>query len=320
MTAPPSLTDLKSSVLCSVIAGEYMTPERVGKIAACIPAFNEEGTIAKVLVRASHHVDELVVVDDGSEDDTGAIAEKLGALVIRHRQNLGKGIALRDCFDWAKKNNVDVVVTLDADGQHDPNEIPSVVRPVLAGDADIAIGYRSSRPPGMTRPRRVAQKTLDALTGVKDSGALVDSQSGFRAYSKRAVASLEVSEWGMGVESEILLNAKKTGLKICQVPIHMEYAAETKRRNPLLHFTDVISTILKVELVKRPLRTVGIPGLLLLLVGALGWLDVLATYNSAQGFALGHALVSTIVFLTGILMTLVAILLFALRIAIQQTR
>jgi len=290
------------------------------KIIACVPAYDEERTIAKVLVRASHHVDGLVVVDDGSEDDTGAIAERLGALVIRHGQNLGKGIALRDCFDWAKKNDVDVVVTLDADGQHDPDEIPSLINPILAGEADIAIGCRSSRPPGMTSQRRVAQKTLDALTGVKESGALVDSQSGFRAYSKRAVTSLEVSEWGMGVESEMLLNAKKAGLSICQVPVHMEYGAEAKRRNPLVHFTDVISTIIKVELVRRPLRTVGIPGLLLLLVGMLGWLDVLATYNAAQGFALGHALISTIILLTGILVTLVAILLFALRIAIQQTR
>ena len=291
-----------------------------GKIVACVPAYNEEKTIAKVLVRASHHVDELVVVDDGSGDDTGAIAEKLGALVIRHGQNLGKGVALRDCFDWAKKNDVNVLVTLDADGQHDADEIPNLISPVLTGEADIAIGCRSSRPPGMTRQRRVAQKTLDALTGVKESGALVDSQSGFRAYSRRAVSNVEVSEWGLGVESEILLNAKKRGLKICQVPVHMEYGAESKGRNPIVHFTDVIFTIVKVELVRRPLRTMGAPGLLLLLVGVFGWLDVLATWNTAQGFALGHALVYTIILLTGILMTLVAILLFALRIGIQQAR
>lgn len=290
------------------------------KIVACLPAYNEEKTIAKVLVRASHHVGELVVVDDGSGDDTGAIAEKMGALVIRHGQNLGKGIALRDCFDWAKKNDVDVLVTLDADGQHDADEIPILISPVLAGEADIVIGYRSSRPPGMKRPRRFAQKTLDALTGVKESGALVDSQSGFRAYSKQAIASLEVSESGLGVESEILLNARKIGLKIHQVPVQMEYEAETERRNPVVHFTDVISAIAKVELVRRPLRTMGIPGLLLLLVGVLGWLDVFATWNTAQGFALGHAFISTIILLTGILMTLVAILLFALRIGIQQTR
>jgi hypothetical protein len=122
------------------------------------------------------------------------------------------------------------------------------------------------------------------------------------------------------VESEILLNAKKRGLKICQVPVHMEYGAESKGRNPIVHFTDVIFTIVKVELVRRPLRTIGAPGLLLLLVGVFGWLDVLATWNTAQGFALGHALVYTIILLTGILMTLVAILLFALRIAIQQAR
>jgi len=290
------------------------------KVVACIPAYNEEKTIAKVLVRASRHVDALVVVDDGSEDDTGAIAEKLGALVIRHDTNLGKGIALKDCFDWAKGKDFDALVTLDADGQHDPDEIPNLIGPVLAGEADILIGYRSSRPQGMTRQRRAAQKTLDALTGVREDGALVDSQSGFRAYSRRAVTSIEVSEWGLGVESEILMNAKKTGLKIHQVPVHMQYGAEGGHRNPLIHFTDVFSTILKVPLVRRPLRVMGIPGLILLVAGVFGWLDVLATYNAAQGFALGHALVYSVILLTGILMTIVAMLLFAVRMAIQQAR
>lgn len=295
-----------------------MTPKRGGKVIACIPAFNEERTIAKVLIRASHHVDGLIVIDDGSEDDTGAIAEKLGALVIRHGQNLGKGIALRDGFAWAKENNVAVLVTLDADGQHDPDEIPILISPVLGGEADITVGGRSVRPPGMTMQRRLAQKTLDSLVGVKEGSALVDSQSGFRAYSRRAVSSVEVSEWSMGAESEILIHAKKAGLVIHQVPVHMQYEIEGRRRNPVIQFTDVFSTIIKVSLVRRPLRVIGVPGLVLLVVGLFGWLDVLATYNAAQEFALGHALVYTAVLLTGILMTIVATLLFVVRILLQE--
>jgi glycosyltransferase involved in cell wall biosynthesis len=143
-----------------------MTTTRRVKVVACVPAYNEEKTIAKVLVRASRHVDELVVVDDGSEDDTGAIAEKFGAFVIRHSRNLGKGAALMDCFDWARKNDVGILVTIDADGQHDPNEIPTLISPVQAGKADIAIGCRSVRPQGMTARRRLAQKALDAAVGI----------------------------------------------------------------------------------------------------------------------------------------------------------
>ena len=297
-----------------------MTTGPKARVVACIPAYNEEKTIAKVLVRASPHVDELVVVDDCSEDDTGAIAERFGAHVIRHGQNLGKGIALRDCFDWAKKNDVDVLVTLDADGQHDPDEMSSLVSPGPAAEADITIGYRSSRPPGMTRQRRLAQKILDTLTGVKESGMLVDSQSGFRAYSKRAVASLQMSEWGMGVDSEILLNAKKIGLAIRQVPVRMKYGADANEQNAVVQFTDVIATIVMVALARRPLRILGIPGLLLLLVGLFGWLDVLATYNAARGFPLGHGTVYSVILLPAIMMTITAMLLFAVRMAIQQAR
>ena len=296
-----------------------MTARSKAKVVACIPAYNEEKMIAKVLVRASPHVDELVVVDDGSEDDTGAIAEKFGASVIRHSRNLGKGAALRDCFDWARKNDVDILVTIDADGQHDPNDIPTLISPVQAGEADLVIGYRSVRPQGMTARRRFAQKTLDAVVGVKDGNVLVDSQSGFRAYSRTAISSLTISEWGMGAESEIIMQASKLGLKIRQVPVRMTYDVEkTSPRNPLIHFVDIVATIVKFSLVRRPLRVLGVPGVLLLIIGVYGWLDVFATYNSAQGFALGHALVYTIVLLAGTFMTIAAMLLFVMRIMLQE--
>jgi glycosyltransferase involved in cell wall biosynthesis len=296
-----------------------MTTRSKAKVVACIPAYNEEKMIAKVLVRASPHVDELVVVDDGSEDDTGAIAEKFGASVIRHNRNLGKGAALRDCFDWARKNDVDILITVDADGQHDPNDIPTLICPVRAGEADIVIGYRLVRPQGMTARRRFAQKTLDAVVGIKDGNALMDSQSGFRAYSRTAISGLTISEWGMGAESEILLQASKLGLKIRQVPVQMTYDVQkTSPRNPIIHFTDIVSSLLKFSLVRRPLRAIGIPGVLLLIVGVYGWLDVFATYNSAQGFALGHALIYSIILLAGIFMTIAALLLFVMRIMLQE--
>jgi glycosyltransferase involved in cell wall biosynthesis len=293
----------------------------LGKVVACIAAYNEEDTIAKVLVRASRYVDSLVVVDDGSEDDTALIAEKLGAVVIRHTQNLGKGVALRDCFRFGKDSQVGVLVTLDADGQHDPDEIPRLIAPVQSGEADIVVGSRFEKPEGMTHVRRGAQKALDALVGVKEDDKMIDSQSGFRAYSKAAIVGLEITEWGMGAESEVLMNAKNTGLKIQQVPVHMRYeGARVSHRSPLVQFTDVVSTIAKVSLSRRPLRTMGVPGMVLLLVGLYGWLDVLLTFNLVHEFALGHALVYTIVLLSGIFTIIAGILLSALRMAIQQVR
>jgi len=109
---------------------------------ACIPAFNEEGRIGGVVVQVRKYVDRVVVCDDGSVDLTGAIAEGLGAVVIRHGRNLGKGAALRSAFLRARELGADVVVMLDADGQHDPEEIPELVEPILRGEADMVVGSR----------------------------------------------------------------------------------------------------------------------------------------------------------------------------------
>jgi len=156
------------------------------RIVAGIPALNEEATIAKVLIRANRHVDKVLVVDDGSSDDTGLIAENLGATVIRHKRNLGKGVALRGCLDWARDQGVEVLVTLDADGQHNPDEIPKLIDPILRGEADVSIGSRRLTG-GAPAYRRLGARFLDHATRVKSSDSVVDSQSGFRAYSRRAL-------------------------------------------------------------------------------------------------------------------------------------
>jgi glycosyltransferase involved in cell wall biosynthesis len=111
-------------------------------VVACIPAFNEERTIASVVVRALKYVDRVVVCDDGSGDLTGEIAEGLGAFVLRHDRNMGKGVAVRTAFRYAKDLEPDVVVMLDGDGQHDLGEIPRLVEPVVVGEADMVVGSR----------------------------------------------------------------------------------------------------------------------------------------------------------------------------------
>ena len=117
-------------------------------VVAAIPAYNEEKTIARVVLQAQRHVDSVLVCDDGSEDLTTEIAERLGATVMRHERNLGKGAALKSLFEMALEVNADVVVTLDADGKHNPSEIPLFISQVLDGDADIVLGsrYTTSNP------------------------------------------------------------------------------------------------------------------------------------------------------------------------------
>jgi len=111
-------------------------------IIACIPAYNEEATIAKVIIQTQKYVDKIIVCDDGSSDLTGLIAERLGAEVIRHERNLGKGAALRSLFKKAKELKAEIIVTLDADFQHDAADIPKLIKPILDGEADVVVGSR----------------------------------------------------------------------------------------------------------------------------------------------------------------------------------
>lgn len=221
-----------------------------------VPAYNEERTIAKTVIKAAMYSNRVLVVDDGSVDETALIAERLGAIVIRHPRNMGKGEALKTIFNAAMKLKPDVLVTLDADAQHDPSQITDVARPILEGLADVVVGARPTRPALMSTYRRLGQKFLDVATGVRDeNGALVDSQSGFRAYSRRAIIRLEFGEWGMGVESETLKKASENGLVVRQVSVSVSYGGEFEHKlNPIVHFTDVVSAIIKSSIVKRPLR------------------------------------------------------------------
>ncbi len=290
-------------------------------IVAGIPVFNEEKTIAKVAIRASRHVDRVAVIDDGSTDDTAMIAERLGLVLLRHDRNRGKGLAVRTCLRWARGVGADVLVTLDGDGQHDPDDIPRVLRPVLEGRADIVIGSRAGRPSSMSRSRRVAQRSLDRIVNVKSNGVIVDSQSGFRAYSKKAIEAVEVTEPGLGVDSEILMKASRRGLIIAEVPVAMRYDVEHGSKvSPLVHFSDVVSTVAREVFARRPLRFLGIPGIILTGYGLYGWLDILAHYNVTQEFATGHAIYYTIVLLGGIFLAMSAVILFVTQLMIQEIR
>jgi len=228
------------------------------KVVVGIPALNEERTIAKVVVRAKKHADRVLVVDDGSKDDTGLIAENLGAVVLRHEKNLGKGAAMRDCFHWAKQNGVDVLVTMDGDGQHDPSLIPKLLDKIEEEQADVVIGSRLVRPPDMPKYRWLGGRALDSLTGVRIGDRTVDAQSGFRAYSRRAIESLVASEFGMGVDSALLMEADRMGLKIAEVPVTASYAGlKTSSLNPLIHSLDVMFTVLKFISIRHPLFFYG---------------------------------------------------------------
>ena len=289
--------------------------------AAAIPAFNEEKTIAKVIVRAKGQVDRVVVVDDGSQDDTALIAEGLGAVVIRHEKNLGKGAALRDCLEWAKTTGTDVLVTLDADGQHDASQISVLVNALQTSQADIVIGSRSSRPPDMPRHRWMGERALDMVTQVKIGERFVDAQSGFRAYSRRAIENLVVAEFGMGVDSETIMRAHSAGMRIVEVPVNTSYAGlETSSHNPMVHGLDVFFSIVKLISIRHPLTFYGGFGIVALSVSLVFGLQTIDYYQRWGRVVTNLALVSVAAGILGFLSLFTGIILFTLITVVREQK
>jgi hypothetical protein len=286
-------------------------------IVACIPAFNEEKTIAKVVLQARRYVDEVVVCDDGSTDMTADIAERLGATVVRHAKNLGYGAAIQSLFKRARKLNADVLVTLDADGQHDPAEISNVVKPVVDGVADIAIGSRfADRRLAVAIPwyRRAGIKLITKLVNNGSNRGILDAQSGFRAYNRKSLETLTMFENGMGVSVEVLMDATRRGLKICEVPCSCRYQTEveTSTHNPVRHGLDVVGSILKLVIEDKPLIMLGIPGILCLTTGAAFGVWMLQIYAIAHQITTNIALASIGFMMIGFFCLSTAITLYAI--------
>lgn len=217
------------------------------------------------MIRAQKFVDEVLVCDDGSADMTAAIAEKLGARVIRHERNMGKGEAFRSLFSACRDMGADVMITLDGDDQHDPGEIPKLVEPLANDQADIVIGARfHGGNTNIPTHRKVGNKLLNAVT----VDGISDTQSGFRAYNKKAIAAIRPTESGMGVDSEILMDASKLGLRILEVPVSVQYGiGKTSTHNPIYHTVDVLTSAIKLTSIRHPMTFYGIPGMVITLLG-----------------------------------------------------
>ena len=282
-------------------------------IVALIPAYNEERTIAKVVLKTKKYVDKVIVCDDGSTDMTGEIARALGAEVIRHERNMGYGAALISLFKHARELNPDVVVTLDADGQHNPEDIPRLVEPILRGDADIVIGSRFLGGTEMPKYREIGVKAITRLVRMAGYEELTDAQSGFRAYSRRALQLIHPTEQGMGISTEILVKANEEKLKILEVPVKIEYSVERpSKRNPIYHAIVVVLSTVKFMSMRHPLLFYGVPGVLALLVAGFFWLwslQILATYRQLVTNIVLIAIGATTV---GLILTTTAMILWVL--------
>jgi glycosyltransferase involved in cell wall biosynthesis len=273
-------------------------------VVAVVPAYNEERFVGSVVLRALKLATTVIVVDDGSTDKTADVAEAAGAVVVRHGGNQGKGAALNSGFRTARRLQPDVVVTLDADGQHLPEELGLVVAPVLEGRADIVVGSRYLQSAHhVPRHRVLGHRAFNLITNSVSGVAVTDSQSGFRAFSPQALAALSFSSRSFSVESEMQLLAREHHLRVEEVPIVIQYLDRPKR-SVVAHGLNVLGGVLRLVGQYRPLFFFGVPGLLLLVLGIVWGMLVVDIYRTFQSLPIGYTL------LTGLLMTLGTLSLF----------
>ena len=247
---------------------------------------------------AQPHVSQVVVVDDGPTDFTSRIAERMGVVVLRHDHNQGKGVALRTGMSYAREHGFDCAISIDTDGQIDPSEVPALLEPITKGDADIVIGVRSRE--AMPRERIIGNRVLDEATSRQAGVKLEDTQSGFRAYSSRALASLDFTEKGMAVESQTLIDAAKAGLKIVGVPVSTTYEGIRAKRSRLTHGSEVLDYVLSRTIVDSPLLYLGVPGLVAVLAGIAAGALVENTFFQTHLIATGTAIISAILIIAGV--------------------
>ena len=278
-----------------------------------IPAYNEEKNIAKIIVHLKKMADQIIVCDDGSTDSTSEIAESLGVIVIKHPKNLGYGSAIRSIFLKSREINAEILVTIDADGQHKIEDVKKVTKPIVDGQADISIGSRFLEE-GDNAPkyRKLGINIITKVTNSSLSEKITDAQSGFRAYNNKVLQSLTPSDSGMGISTEILIKSSNLGLKIAEVPTEIQYEGETSSQNPISHGTGVLISTLKYISIERPLVFYGIPSFIFFIIGLTFTFFAVQYYAEIGRLNTNLTLIAGGTLLIGVVLVVTAILLYSL--------
>ena len=284
------------------------------KVVIGIPAYNEENNIAKIIAEISKKGYSVIVCDDGSTDLTKTISEKMGASLVSHSKNLGYGAGIRSIFQKAKEMDFDVLVTFDADGQHRVSDIDIVLEPIIKKTADVVIGSRFLKEESKMVPkyREIGIKIITKLTNASINEKITDSQSGFRAYNRNVLDSINPSEYGMGVSTEILIKSSKADLRIIEVPIKILYEGNTSTHNPISHGTSVIFSTMKFTAIEHPLKFYGAPGIILLVVGLFFIVWTIQEFSITREIITNLALLGIGSTLIGMMLLITSIILYSL--------
>ncbi|MDO5844367.1 MAG: glycosyltransferase family 2 protein [Methanocorpusculum sp.] len=290
-------------------------------ILVIIPAYNEGLVLGSLLLRVRQYAEKIIVVDDGSTDNTAEISRLANVETISLNKNSGKSNAMKVGFARAKEIGLKATVMIDGDGQHDPSEIPKIAEPILSDSADLVIGSRfinNDEADEIPAYRKIGQKILNEATNVSSGIKCSDSQSGYRALSRKALDNLDFESSGYGIESDMISHFAEKGLLITEVPISVTYDVPHKHKmNPIKHGLSVLSGLLQLISFRRPLFCFGIPGLILTIVGASLAFQAIST-ASISGWPPTVTLVSIMFLMMGMLLISVSLILYSISSLIRR--
>ena len=281
------------------------------KIIIGMPAYNEEKYIGTMVLKARLYGDEVLVVDDGSVDRTAKIAQLAGATVIRYKEHRGKGAAIQSILAEANKRNPDTLVLIDADSQHDPEDIPLFVKAISWG-SDLVIGSRVRRRSNIPLYRRFGQRVLSYLSRILSGEKVTDSECGFRALSPKAIAKLELRQNGFAIETEMIAVATDKGLAVTEVPISALYTKDGSTLNPAVHGLGNLVLIINMISERRPLFFFGLGGSILAALGLIAGVRTLNILSVEGILPTGTVLLSVLLLTIGIFSMFTGIILHAL--------
>jgi glycosyltransferase involved in cell wall biosynthesis len=292
-------------------------------VLVAIPAYNEGPSIGEVVRSVRRNADTVLVVDDGSTDDTGAVAEAAGAEVVQHETNGGYGAALKTAFTEAHERGAEHMVTIDGDGQHDADDVARLVERQEETGAEVVIGSRFVGDARTNIPlyRRFGLVVVNFLTNlslgvVKRESRVSDTQSGLRAYDERAIESLAQDPTlgdHMSISTDILYHAQQQGYRIEEISTVIDYDIEGgSNHNPLSHGYVLVMNLLNTIERTRPLTALALPGSILTFIGVgFGYWGFLH-YIQASYFPVSRAVLAAFFIFVGLLICLVGIILHSL--------
>ena len=304
--------------------GENSAIQEIPKVVVCIPAYNEAKYIGIIVQHALKHANEVIVCDDGSSDNTTMLAKEAGAIVVNHPKNRGYGMSIRTLFHKALERKADIIVTIDADGQHDPAQIPTIIEPILKNGFDIVIGSRFIDNKYELRIpfyRSFGIKTITKFTKQASYRNLTDAQSGFRGYKRHAIETMNLAEDGMQISTEILLRAGSNKLTVTEVPVKINYEVEnSSTHNFLTHGMGVLFSVIQFISFRHPLLFYGLPGIALLIVSGYFVYNALELFSATRFISINMILLSITATIIGIILLTTGNILFTISVMTKQSK